>query len=619
MPLTKLQFRPGISREGTRYSNEGGWYDCDKIRFRSGYVERIGGWGKATNSAFIGTARKLHNFVTLNSENYMFIGTEKKAYLENGGLYTNITPIRRTVTLAPDPFTTGSPGTGTITVVDPAHGCQIGDTVNFSGAANVDGITADLLNTDHLVATVPNANSYTINTSGSAISGGISGGGASIVATYEINSGLNTTVLGSGWGAGTWGRFTWGSAAGALAGQTLRLWFADDYGEDLIFNIADEGIYYWDASVGGRATNLTSYPNARDVPTVARKVLVSEVDRHVICFGANPIGESEQDPLLIRWSSQEDPGDWRPTTSNTAGDLRLSGGSEIVTAVRTSRQTLVWTDRTMHSLQYLGPPYTFGISQLADNTQIAGPNAVAAVNDIVFWMGRENFYAYDGRIQPLPCSVREYVFDDINKNQSFKIHAGSLATESEIWWFYPSASSNEVDKYVVFNYAEKTWYYGRLARTAWNDIGAGARSYPQATGTDSYLYNHEFGLDDGSVSPATPITCYIESADFDIGDGEQFMFIRRILPDLSFVNSDVDNPSVNFEMTARNFSDGSVDGTASGAVTRSAIVSGDETYTDQIYLRLRGRQMSFKIESDSLGVNWRLGFPRLDLRPDGRR
>ena len=391
MPLTKLQFQPGIRREGTRYSNEGGWYDCDKVRFRSGYVEKIGGWAKATSSAFIGTARKLHNFVTLSSQNYLFIGTESKAYLELGGAYTDITPIRRTVTLGTDALTTGSPGSGIITVTDAGHGATIGDYITISGATAFDGITSDQINKEHTVTTVINSSTYTITTTGSASTGGVSGGGSAIQVAYQINVGLNTTVLGPGWGAGTWGRFTWGSASGNLAGQTLRLWFADDYGEDLLFNVADEGVYYWDASVGGRGVALSDLSGALGAPTVARKVLVSEVDRHVICFGANPLGSADQDPLLIRWSSQESVTDWTPTTSNTAGDLRLSSGSEIVTAVRTSRQTLVWTDRTLHSLQYLGPPYTFGIAQIGDNTQIAGPNAVTAVNDIVFWMGRETY------------------------------------------------------------------------------------------------------------------------------------------------------------------------------------------------------------------------------------
>jgi hypothetical protein len=400
------------------------------------------------------------------------------------------------------------------------------------------------------------------------------------------------------------------------------LWFADDFGEDLLMNIADGSIYYWDASGGTTtpAVELSSLTGASDVPTVARKVLVSEVDRHVLCFGANPIGETAQDPLLIRWSSQESPTDWTPTATNTAGDLRLSQGSEIVTALRTSRQILIWTDHSLHSLQFLGPPYTFGTALLGDNIRIAGPNTAISVNDIVFWMGQENFYMYDGRIQPIPCSVRQYVFNDINRNQSFKFHAGSLASQSEVWWYYCSESSEEIDRYVVYNYLEQTWYYGNLARTAWNDRAAGQRSYPQAASTDQYLYDQEFGLDDGSTSPATPVDAFVQSSDFDIGDGDQFMFIRRIIPDLNFSTSTAAAPEVEFTMTARNYN-GNVtgQGTDSGDVIRSSVVSGQDNYTNQLFMRLRGRQMNLKVSSDTTGVKWRLGSPRLEMRPDGRR
>jgi len=622
MPLTKLQFRPGINREGTNYSNEGGWYDGDKIRFRSGFVERIGGWVKVGTAAFNGTCRKLHDFVTLSSENLLFMGTNTKAYLEDSGVLYDITPIRRTVTLGANPITTQSAGTGIIRVADTGHGATLGDFVTFSGATAVDGLTTANLNKEQEVTSIIDANTYTVNTGGVCTSGSTAGGGSSVVAAYQINIGLNTTILGPGWGAGTWGRFTWGSGAGSLAGQSLRLWFADDFGEDLLMNIADEDIYYWDASagVGSRAVSLSSLAGASDVPTVARKVLVSEVDRHVLCFGANPIGETTQDPLLIRWSSQESPTDWTPTATNTAGDLRLSQGSEIVTALRTTRQILIWTDHSLHSLQFLGPPYTFGTALLGDNIRIAGPNTAISVNDVVFWMGQENFYMYDGRIQPIPCSVRQYVFTDINRNQSFKFHAGSLASQSEVWWYYCSASSEEIDRYVVYNYLEQTWYYGNLARTAWNDRAAGQRSYPQAASTDQYLYDQEFGLDDGSQSPSVPVDAFVQSSDFDIGDGDQFMFIRRIIPDLNFSNSTAAAPQVEFTMTARNYN-GNVtgQGSDSGDVIRSSVVSGQDNYTNQLFMRLRGRQMNLKVTSDTKGVNWRLGAPRLEMRPDGRR
>ena len=622
MPLTKLLFKPGINREGTNYSNEGGWFDGDKIRFRSGYVERIGGWIKTGQTPFAGTCRKLHDFTTLASENLLFMGTNTKAYLEDSGALFDITPIRRTVTLGTDAFTTQNTGQGIINVADVGHGVKIGDYVTFSGATAFDGLTTGDLNKEQIVTEIVSANVYKVNTGGVCTSGSTAGGGASIVAAYQINVGLNNTVLGPGWGAGTWGRFTWGSGAGSLAGQTLRLWFADDYGEDLLMNIADGTIYYWDATgtVTSRAVPLTSLAGANEVPTIARKVLVSETDRHVLCFGANPIYETEQDPLLIRWSSQESVTDWVPSATNTAGDIRLSQGSEIITAIRTSRQILVWTDHSLHSVQFIGPPYTFGTALLGDNIRIAGPNVAIGVNDIVFWMGQENFYMYDGRIQALPCSVRDYVFNDMNRNQSFKFHAGSLASQNEVWWYYCSESSEEIDRYVVYNYLEQVWYYGILSRTAWNDRASGQRSYPQAASTDQYLYNQENGLDDGSVTPSVAVDAYIQSADFDIGDGDNFMLIRRILPDLSFNNSTAENPEVIFTMVARNFSGtGTNSGSVSGDVVRTTTIGGGHDYTDQLFMRLRGRQMALRVSNDTTGVKWRLGAPRLDMRPDGRR
>jgi len=618
MPLSKLSFKPGINREGTNYSNEGGWHDGDKIRFRYGYVEKMRGWEKVGSDSFVGTARKVHDFVTLDSESLLFIGTHKKVYLENAGAFYDITPIRRDVTLSADPIsTTGGSGSGVITVNDTGHGASAGDFVTISGATEVDGITTDQLNKEHEVLAVTDSDNYTVDTGGSATTGSIAGGGSSVEAEYQISVGLDTSVLGPGWGAGTWGRFTWGSSAGSLAGQTLRLWFADNFGEDLIFNVADGDVYYWDASgsLTDRAVLLSSRAGASDVPTVARKLLVSETDRHILAFGANTIGTSEQDPLLIRFSSQESSVDWTPTSTNTAGDIRLSQGSEIVTAVRTSRQILVWTDSSLHSIQFIGPPFTFGTALLGDNVRIAGPNAVISVNDTVFWMGQENFYRYDGRIQPIPCSVRDYVFSNLNRNQSFKIYCGSLASQTEIWWLYPSESSEEINRYVIYNYGENVWYYGTIDRTVWNDRATGQRSFPQATGVDGYLYDHERGLDaDGSALDA-----FIESSDFDIDDGDRFMLIRRVLPDMSFRSSTAESPQVTFTTTAKNFSGDTSEGTASGNVVRQTLLGGAHDYTDQLFMRLRGRTISLKIESDTTGVQWRIGTPRLDSRPDGRR
>jgi hypothetical protein len=405
-----------------------------------------------------------------------------------------------------------------------------------------------------------------------------------------------------------------------LAGQTLRLWQADNFGEDLVFNLSDGEIYYWDASSGlsTRAVELSTLSGASDVPVVARKVLVSEIDRHLLAFGTNPLGSSDQDPLLIRFSSQESVTDWTPRDTNTAGDIRLSQGSEIVTAVRTSRQILVWTDRSLHSIQFIGPPFTFGTALIGDNVRIAGPNAVTSVNDTVYWMGQENFYQYDGRIQPIPCSVRDFVFSSLNRNQSFKIYSGSLASQTEVWWFYPSGDSEENDRYVVYNYGEQVWYYGELARTAWNDRSTGQRSYPQATGTDGINYDHERGLDDGSTDPASAIASFIQSSDFDIDDGDRFMLIRRLLPDITFDGSTAASPSADFIMQSRDFSGDNYTESPSGEVIRSVALP-VEQYTDQVFLRARGRQMSFKVQSDTTGVRWRLGAPRLDSRRDGRR
>ena len=619
MPLSKLQFKPGINREGTNYSNEGGWFDGNYIRFRYGYAERINGWEKVGSSQFEGTVRKLHNFVTLGSENLLFMGSEKKIYLDESGTFNDITPIRSTVNLPADPInTSGGAGSGVITVTtSAAHGAIIGDYVTFASLTAVDGLTTGDLNKEHEILTVPSTTTFTVDTGGSATSGSTAGGGSSGTAEFQINVGLNSTVLGPGWGAGTWGRFTWGSSAGSLAGQTLRLWFADNFGEDLICNIADGVIYYWDATNGlsNRAVELSSLSGATEVPSVARKVLVSEVDRHILCFGCNPIGSSTQDPLLIRWSSQESLTDWSPTATNTAGDLRLSQGSEIVTALRTSRQILVFTDQTLHSVQFTGAPYVFGTALIGDNVRIAGPNAAVSINDLVFWMGQENFYVYDGRVQALPCTVRDYVFSDLNRNQSFKIHAGTLGSQTEIWWFYCSESSSEIDRYVVYNYGEQVWYYGTLARTAWNDRGAGQRSYPQAPSTDNYLYDHERGLDDGSQSPAASIDAFIKSSDFDIGDGEQFMLIRRVIPDLSFSGSTDSTPAVTITMQSRDFNGKAVTETVTGNVEETST----DIYTNQVFLRARGRSVNFQVGNTDTGVKWRIGAPRLDARPDGRR
>ena len=622
MPLSKLQFKPGINREGTNYSNEGGWFDGDKIRFRAGYPESIGGWTRVSNTQVTGTPRKIFDFVTLASQNLLFIGTEKKVLLENAGTFNDITPIRSTVTLGSNPVnTTGGAGSGVVTVTtQAAHGAITGDFVTLASLTATDGITTAQLNKEQEITSVPSTTTFTIDTGGSASSGSPAGGGSSGTAAFQINLGLNTTVHGAGWGAGTWGRFTWGSAAGSLSGQTLRLFSVDNFGEDLIFNISDGSIFYWDATNGTstRAVALTSLTGASDVPTVARKVLVSDVDRHVIIFGCNPIGSAVLDPLLIRFGSQESLTDFTPTATNTAGDLRLSKGSEIITAVQTSRQILVFTDQSLYSLQFIGAPFTFGVSLLGDNIRIAGPNTAIAVNDVVFWMGQENFYLYDGRIQAIPCTVRDYVFSDMNNQQSFKFHAGSIGSQTEIWWFYCSSSATEIDRYVVYNYGQQVWYYGTLVRTAWNDRASGLRSFPQATGADFYLYDHEDGEDDFSTGSAVAINAFVESSDFDIGDGQQFMLVNRILPDITFDGSSTGSPVAKFTVKSRDFSGNNFTESPSGSAIRTA-TSPVEQFTNKIDLRARGRQMAIRVEKDAVGVKWRLGAPRLDSRADGRR
>jgi len=446
-------------------------------------------------------------------------------------------------------------------------------------------------------------------------------GGSSVVGAYQINTGLDTSVFGNGWGAGTWSRGAWNSAAVIdTLTDTLRLWSHDNFGEDLIINVYNGGIYYLDASVvaplSSRAVPLSSLSGASNTPTVAAKVIVSDVDRHVIAFGANSLGSATQDPLLIRFSDQENAADWTPTTTNTAGDLLIGSGSRIVTALETRQQILVFTDASLHVMQYLGPPFTFGINMISENVTIASPNSAIAIEDNVFWMGNNEFYAYGGAVQKLPCTVRDYVFSDFNQNQSEKVFAASNTSFSEVWWYYPSADSANVDRYVVYNYQQNIWYYGTLARGAW--IDRGLEQNPIAAGLDGYLYTHENGFDDGSQNPAAAISAYIESSQFDIGDGNNFSFVSRIIPDVTFRDSTVSSPSVTFTMKARNFPGGNYLQEDDSTVTKTATVP-VEQFTNQAFVRLRGRSMALRVASNETGMTWRLGSPRMDVRQDGRR
>ena len=640
MPLQKLQFQPGINKETTSYSNEGGWFDCDKVRFRQGYPEKIGGWSKIGVKSFLGSCRALWPWRTLNLDDFLGVGTHLKYYIESGEGYYDVTPIRLT-TGAGDVTFAATNGSSVITVSDPSHGAVVNDFVTFSGAASLGGtITAAVLNQQYQINQIVNSSTYkviarevasidsiTVNgqyasTPVNANASDSGNGGGSIVGVYQINVGLDTSVTGNGWGAGAWGRSTWGSAATVdLVTDTLRIWTHDNFGEDLIINDMDGGIYYWDASAVNSLTNpavaISSLAGADLAPTIAKKVIVSDVDRHVIAFGCDPLDNiGTQDPLLIRFSDQESVVDWRPSTTNTAGDLRLGSGSKIVTAIETRQQILVFTDVSLHALQYIGPPFTFGINMISENVTIRSPISVVAVEDTVYWMGKNEFYVYNGGVQTLPCSVRDYVFSDFNTTQSEKCFGAVNSSFSEVWWYYPSANSDNNDRYVVYNYLQDIWYYGNLVRTAWVDRGV--NETPIAASRDGYLYNHEVGFDDGSTNPVSPIVAYIESSQFDIGEGDQFSFVRRLIPDITFRNSTAETPTATFTVKARNFPGGAYLQDKSKGVEKTASVP-VEQFTQDAHIRLRGRSIAIKVDSSATGTGWRLGSPRIDVRSDGRR
>jgi len=639
MPLSKLQFKPGVNREITAYSNEGGWFDIDNVRFQKGYPEKIGGWQKRSSNSFLGTCRALHPWVSLARDQYVGVGTNLKYYIDEGGFYNDVTPLRLTTSAGAVTFAATN-GSSELTVSHTSHGAVVNDFVTYSGAASLGGlITANVLNQEYYVTEVINTGSYKIkaraagtsisdityegqlNPSLVAANGSDTGnGGGSVVGAYQINTGLDIGVSGAGWGAGTWSRGTWGSASSdAIVTNTLRLWSHDNFGEDLVMNVRDGGIYYWDETntLSTRGVDITTLAGANKAPSVAKQVLVSDRDRHVIAFGcdteANP---GVQDPLAIRFSTQESLTDWETRSDNTAGELRLGSGSEIVTALETRQQILVFTDTTLYSMQFLGPPFTFGVNSLSENITVAGPNAAIAVDDNVFWMGRAEFYVYSGSVQRLPCMVRDFVFSDINEEQLDKINAALNTEHSEIWWYYPSENSSEVNRYVVYNYLEKVWYYGSFGRTAW--IDRGIFDFPFAANADGYIYEHEIGFDDGTTNPTTPINAFIQSSPIDIGDGEQFMLLRKMIPDVDFRDSTAVLPDVNITLDVKNAPDGTYSKTETDAFVKTQAAAVDAR-TEQLYFRLRGRQMRFKIESEDLGVTWRLGSPRLDIRPDGRR
>jgi hypothetical protein len=619
MALQKILFKPGVNRENTRYTTEGGWYECDKIRFRQGNPEKIGGWTRFSAFTYLGVCRSLWNWITLGGANLLGVGTNLKFYINLGGQYYDITPLRGSPTINNNPFV-ATLGSSVITVTDTAHGCLTGDFVTFSGAVGLGGnITAGVLNAEHQV-TVVDANTYTITVSATANATDVSGspgGGAAVVAAYQLNTGPEYEVPLVGWGAGGWGTGGWGT--GTSDPIPLQLWSQFNFGEDLIFGPRGGGVYYWDASAGVtvRGVNLTVSGDA-DTPLFQNHLLVSDASRFVLVFGTNDYGASTIDPMLIRWSEQENPFVWTPAITNQAGSVRLSHGSEIVTAIQTRQEIVTFTDQALYSLQYLGPPFVWGTQLLGDNISIMGPSAVALASGVVYWMGVDKFYMYDGRVQTLNCDLRRYVFEDFNQDQAAQVFSGTNEGFNEVWWFYCSAGSTVVDKYVIYNYLEKIWYYGTLGRTAWLDTGL--QPYPIAATYINNIVNHESGVDDSSTATPAPIAANISSSEFDIGDGHNFGFVWRVLPDLTFGGSAASpTPQVTMTLQGLTNSGSGVTASAGQNVIKGSTYVITEEFTGQIYTRVRGRQMIFKIDSNQVGTTWQLGAPRIDIRADGRR
>ena len=714
MPLNKIVFKSGIVSDITPYSNEGGFVDGDKIRFRLGSPEKIGGWEKFSTNTYEGSARRLHNWVALDGSDFLGIGTHLKYYIEEGQAFNDITPIRQT-TSAGDVTFSATNGSTTITVTDPAHGANEKDFVTFSGAVSLGGtITATILNAEFQIASLISSNAYTITSSVAANSSDTGNGGSSVVGAYQLNVGLDVTVGGTGWGAGQWSGTTSGALATQLAealdasetaidvdsatgitagdlilieeelitvgtissntlgtgggpstrgasgtdaathadntlvrlavgnadssndfigwgnsasvtvpGAQIRLWSHDNFGEDIIINPRDGGLFYWDKTNGlsNRAVELSTRAGTKtSVPTIAKQVLVSDQDRHVIVFGCDGLGatptatqgDGVQDPLLVRFSSQENPVDFFPTTTNTAGDLRLGGGSTFVQAVETKEQILVFTNKTLHAMRFIGPPFTFGIKELSKNITIMSPSSAIAIDDNVYWMGVDTFYIYSGQTQQLPCTVKDKVFLDLNVEERNKVHVGANTEFSEVWWFYPSASSTEIDKYVIYNYLENIWYFGSLVRQAWLDRGI--RSLPIATG-GQHLFNHETGFDDDGSA----MTAFVESAPMALGGAERFASINRIVPDISFAGSTSINPQVDFTIKARTHSGSGFTQTDDSNTSQRTATTPVEVYTEKLDVRVRGRTFAMRVEATEVGTAFKLGSPQVNIVQDGRR
>lgn len=615
MPLKKLLLKAGVNRENTRYTSEGGWYECDKIRFRQGTPEKIGGWQRISAANFQGICRSLWNWVTLGSQNLIGVGTNLKFYIENGGQYNDITPLRATVTLT-NPFTTVS-GSPIVTVTDNNGGYNDGDFVTFSGATAVGGLT---LNGEFEISFTAAVNEYAISASSNATASAT--GGGTVTAAYQINVGTGSAIPVTGWGAAAWGFGVWG--VGETSVESIRLWSQSNFGEDLIFGPRGGAVYYWDASSGlnSRGVELSTLSGASGVPTIQNFLEISDINRFVFAFGANEFGTSIVNPMLVRWSDQGSAINWTPSATTQAGFLTLSRGSEIVTSKQARQEVLVWTDSALYAMQYVGAPVVWSAQLVGDNISIAGQNAVAYANGVAYWMGKDKFYKYDGRTQPLRCDLRKFIFNDFNTSQYDQVVSGTNESYHEIWWFYCSADETVSDRYVVYNYLEDVWYYGTMSRTAWLD--SGLRDSPLAATYDSNLVNHEQGVDDNAGAQTLPIYAYVASAEFDLEDGHQFAFVWRVLPDIRFDGSTTGSPSATMTLLPlANSGSGynsptSQGGSNSSAITRTAVLP-VEQYTGQIYTRVRGRQLAIKVESTGTGVAWQLGAPRIDMRPDGRR
>ena len=714
MPLQKLQFRPGLNREGTIYSNEGGWYDGDKIRFRSGLPEKIGGWTQFSSNQFLGICRSL--WVWLDGDLgagalYVGLGTSSKYYIYFGGVYNDITPIYQTSTITSVAGTISTiSGSKVVTITDNSYLPSVGDYVLITSTTAVNGV--QFTGGDYIVTSIPATNQFTVNFAINA-SGTGSGTGGTVTLQYEYPTGNTVYSIGTGWGAGPWGRGTWGSSYSSGIGQQLRLWSNDNFGVDLVIAPRGGPVFYWQDSgtVSTRAQYLSTLANTTTavtdastfssgvssitvtstnapyiypymvitgtgiptgtkvantyitgsttvpitntttanssgnynfsyagafVPSATYQVITSEVQEFVICFGANPYTPNNSgttfNPMLVRWSDQANQFQWIPQLTNQSGEYTLSNGSFIMGARSTRQEILVWTDSAIYSMQYIGAPYVWGFQLLMDNISVMSPNCMITVNNITYWMGRDRFYMYDGTVKTLPCSLKQYIFEDINQSQAYQVFTGSNEGFNEIWWFYCSVDGNggtrsspntTVDKYVIYNYLDQIWYYGTMARTAW--LQTGTQPYPIAADYNNRLLNHENGNDDLSTAATLPIDAYIQSSDFDIGDGQSFGFVWRMLPDVNFNNSTGDQPAITMQLQPRQNS-----GSAYNTSVDNPQVQSPQNFTNipaytvnqftgQVYTRVRGRQMAIRIESTGTGVAWQLGAPRIDIRPDGRR